>query len=112
MMKCPGMLMMGAEGTVLSLAKCLLTIWQWSARVQGKDICPPAPTVLNIGQLMTWDEAQTDVDNSLWFKAYSCALQRVGEAVCSRQWQWPKEKVRVFWEETGMELAASCMRWC
>ena len=34
-------LMMGAEGTALSLAKHLLTIWRWSVRVQGQDICPP-----------------------------------------------------------------------
>ena len=31
----------GAEGTALSLAKHLLTIWWWSIRVQGWDICPP-----------------------------------------------------------------------
>ena len=60
-------LMMGAEGVALSLAKHLLTIWQWSVRVQGWDNCPPAPTVLNIGQFMTWDEVQGDMDNSLWF---------------------------------------------
>ena len=63
------LLMMGAEGMALSLAKHLLAVWQWSIRVQGRDTCPPAPTVLNIGQFMTWDEVQGDVDNSLWFKA-------------------------------------------
>ena len=112
-------LMMGAEGVALSLAKRLLAIWQWSARVQGWDIYPPAPTVLNIGQFMMRDEVQGDMDNLLWFEAYSWALQRVGEAVCSRPWQWPKGKarevkvsplVRAFWEETGVELAASCTR--
>ena len=36
----------------LSLAKHLLTIWRWSLRVQGWDICPPTPTVLNIGQFI------------------------------------------------------------
>ena len=50
------LLMTGAKGMALSLAKCLLAIWQWSARVQGQDVCPPALTVLNIGQFMTWDE--------------------------------------------------------
>ena len=34
-------LTMGAEGTALSLAKCLLTIWQWSARVQGQMFACP-----------------------------------------------------------------------
>ena len=115
------LLMMGAKGTALSLAKNLLAIWQWSVRVQGWDICSPTPTVLNIGQFMTRDEVQRDVDNLLWFEAYSRALLRVGKAVCSWQWQWPKGKarkvavsplVRVFWEETGVELTASCTRLC
>ena len=113
--------MMGAEGAALLLAKCLLTIWWWSVRVQGQDICPPALTVLNIGQFMTRDKAQGNIDNSLWFKVYSCTLQRVREAMRGQRWQWPKEKaqevavsqlVRVFWEETGMELATSCTRLC
>ena len=83
-------LMLGAEGMALSLAKRLLAFWQWSVRVQGWDICPPTQTVLNIGQFMTWDEVQGDMDNSLWFEAYSHALQRVWEAMCSQQWQWSK----------------------
>ena len=115
------LLMVGTEGVALSLAKHLLAIWQWSIRVQGWDVCPPAPTVLNIGQFMTWEEVQGMVDNSLWFKAYSCTLQRVVEARHGQQWQWPKGKVwevgvsplvRVFWEETGVELATSCTRLC
>ena len=67
-------LMMGAEGVALSLAKHLLAIWRWNARVQGQDICPPALTVLNIGQFMMRDEVQGDVNNSLWFEAYFFAF--------------------------------------
>ena len=112
-------LTLGAKGTALSLVKCLLTIWWWSIRVQGWDICPPTLTVLNIGQFMMWDGVQGEVDNSLWFEVYSHALQRVREAIHSCQWQWPKGKawevavsplVRAFWEETGVEPAASCTR--
>ena len=112
-------LTVGAKGVALSLAKHLLTIWWWSIKVQGWDICPPALMVLNIGQFMMWEEVLEKVDDSLWFKVYSSALQRVGEAMCSRQWQWPKGKVwevgvsplvRAFWEETGIELAASCTK--
>ena len=115
------LLIMGAEGMALSLAKHLLAIWRWNARVQGWDVCPPALTVLNIGQFMMWDEVQGDVDNLLWFEAYSHTLQRVREAVHGRQWQWSKGKawevkvsplVRAFWEETGIELATSCTRLC
>ena len=75
-------LMVGAEGAALSLAKCLLAIWWWSIRVQGWDICPPTPMVLNIGQFIMQEEVQGKVDDSLWFEAYSRALQRVGEATC------------------------------
>ena len=56
--ECIAPLTLGAEGTALSLAKCLLTVWGWSLRVQGWDICPPTPTILNIGQFMMWDEVQ------------------------------------------------------
>ena len=76
-------LMSGAEGVALLLAKCLLSIWWWSIRMQGQDICPPTPTVLNIGQFMMRDKVQGKVDNPLRFEVYSRALQRVGEAVCS-----------------------------
>ena len=74
------LLMVGAEGTALPLAKRLLAIRRWSIKVQGQDICLPAPTALNIGQFMTWEEVLQNVDDSLWFAAYSCALQRVREA--------------------------------
>ena len=77
-------LMVGDEGVALSLAKHLLTIWWWSIKVQGQNICPPAPTVLNIGQFMMREEVLAKVDNSLWFEAYSHALQRVREAACGR----------------------------
>ena len=78
--KCVIPLTMGTEDTAVSLAKHLLAIWQWSIKVQGWDVCPPAPMALNIGQFMTREEVLENVDNSLWFEAYSHALQRVGEA--------------------------------
>ena len=85
-------LMLGAEDMALSLAKHLIAIWQWSLRVQGWDICLPTPTILNIGQFMTWDKVRGEVDNTLWFEVYSCTFQRVGEAIHSQRWQWPKGK--------------------
>ena len=90
--ECVTPLTLGTEGTALSLAKHLLAVWWWGLRVQGRDVCPPAPTVLNIGQFMTPDEVRGDVDNTLWLEVYSHALQRVGEAVCGQRWQWPKGK--------------------
>ena len=85
-------LTMGIEDATMSLAKCLLAIWWWSIKVQGQDIFPSARTALNIGQFMTQEEVWENVDNSLWFEAYSCTLQRVREAVCSRWWQWARGK--------------------
>ena len=114
-------LTVGTEDVAISLNKCLLTIWWWSIKVQGWDVCPPAPTALNIGQFMTHEEVLENVDNSLWFMAYSHALQRVREAACSRHWPWARGKVmdigvsplvRDFWEETGIDLAASCIKLC
>ena len=70
---------------------------------------------------MMQEEVLEKVDDSLWFEAYSHALQRVGEAAQDQQWQWPKGKarevgvsplVRAFCEETGVELTASCTRLC
>ena len=63
----------GAKGAALLLAKHLLTI-----RVQGQDICPLAPTVLNIRQFMMWDEVRGEVDNTLWFEVYFHTLQSGG----------------------------------
>ena len=70
---------------------------------------------------MMWEEVLGKVDDSLWFEAYSHALQRVREATHGQQWQWPKVMawevgvsplVRAFWEETGVKLTASCTRIC
>ena len=52
----------GVEGIALALAKCLLMLWRWSLCVQGKEACPPAPSIFNIGQFMTKDELGTHVD--------------------------------------------------
>ena len=114
-------LTVGTEGTALSLTKCLLVVWQWSIKVQGWDVCLPTPTALHIGQFMTREEVLEGVNDPLWFVAYSCALQWVGEAMHGWRWEWPVGKmpevgvsplVHAFWEETGVELATSCMKLC
>ena len=46
----------GAQGMALTLAKHLLVAWWWNIKVCREDDCPPAPTVLNIGQFMTDEE--------------------------------------------------------
>ena len=112
-------LTVGTEGTTLSLAKCLLTVWRWSVKVLGWDICPPIPTALNDGQFMTKEEVSEGIDEPLWFMAHSHALQQVGKAACRWKWEWLVGKtpevrvsplVHTFWEETGMDLTMACVK--
>ena len=46
----------GAEGVALSLAKHLIAAWWCNIKVHSEDDCPPAPSILNIGQLITDEE--------------------------------------------------------
>ena len=111
----------GAEGTALTLAKCLIVIWRWSQLVKGTDTCPPAPAIFNVGQFMTEKEVMEKVGELHWYIAYSCALQRVGEAVTSKKWAWlAKEGLEVqisplvlaFWRETGVDLMLASLKLC
>ena len=77
----------GAEGTARSLAKHLVTVWQWNIKVRGEGVCPPAPSTLNIGQFLTDEEAEGGMGEPHWFMAYSHPLQWVGEAACGRKWE-------------------------
>ena len=114
-------LMVGTEGAALSLAKCLLAVWRWSIKVLGQDVCLLAQTALNIRQFMTREEVSEGVDEPLWFVAYSCTLQQVGEVACGWKWEWPVGKtpevrvsplVHAFWEEMGMDLTVACIKLC
>ena len=89
--------------------------------VQGEDICPPIPTVLNIAQFMTKEEVAEGVGEPHWFVAYSCALQWVGEAARGWKWEWSAREalevkasplVHAFWEETGVDLTMACVKLC
>ena len=74
----------GAEGVAKALAKCLVAMWRWNIKVQGEGVCPPTPSVLNISQFLTDQEAERGVGEPHWFVAYSHTLQRVGEAAHGR----------------------------
>ena len=74
----------------LSLAKHLVAAWRWNIKVRCNDDCPPAPSVLNIGQFITDEEAAVGMGKPHWFMAYSHALQQVGEVACGRKWEWPR----------------------
>ena len=82
-------LMLGAEGVAFSLAKHLLLAWQWNIKVHSEDACPPALTILNIGQFMTDEEMAGGVGEPHWFVAYSHALQWVGKVAHGRNGNGP-----------------------
>ena len=70
---------------------------------------------------MTREEVLQGIDEPLWFASYSHALQWVDEAAHGRKWEWSVGKmpevrvsplVHAFWEETGVKLAAACVKLC
>ena len=111
----------GAEGAALSLAKHLVTAWLWNIKAHGEDDCPPALSVLNIGQFITDEEAAWGMEEPHWFMAYSRTLQLVGEAAHRRKWEWPRRKaleikasllVHALWCETNMDLMMASVKLC
>ena len=100
----------GAEGMALSLTKRLVAAWWWNLKVHGEDDCPPAPSVLSIGQFIIDEEVTEGVGEPHWFVAYSCALQWVGEVAHGRKWEWPRRdaleiKASPWYMLFGMRLA-------
>ena len=67
-------------GTVAAkeLAKCLISAWRWMAKVSTMPLCPPSPTMLNIGQFL--EGCPREGDRTPWLLAYAHALQHMGEA--------------------------------
>ena len=113
-------LMSGSEDTSKALAKHLVAAWRWNIKVQGEGVCPPTPTMLNIGQFLTDQETEGGWGEPHWFAAYSCALQRVGEAARGRKWDTQQESlevkasplVRAFWHETDVDLTMASIKHC
>ena len=69
--------------------------------VQGEGECPPALSVLSIGQLIMDEEVVRGMGEPHWFVAYSCALQQVGKVACGRKWEWPRRE--------ALEIKASAL---
>ena len=73
-------------------------------------LCPPAPTMLNIGQFLKG--CPREWDHTPWLLAYACALQSVGVATEGRMWHSSgvcftpqiSPLVNAFIGETGAEL--------
>ena len=113
-------LMSGAEGTAKALAKCLVATWRWNMKVQGEGVCPPTPTVLNIGQFLTDQETEGGWGELHWFVAYSHTFQRVSEAAHGRKWDAWRESLEIkasslvhaFCCETDVDLMIVSIKHC
>ena len=92
----------------------------WNVKVQGEDVCLPAPSILNIGQFLTDQEAEGGMGEPHWFVAYSCTLQRVGKVARRRKWEAQQEALEIkasplvhaFWCETDVDLTMASVKCC
>ena len=100
----------GGTAAAKELTKHLVSTWRWMAKVSTTSLCPPAPTMLNIGQFL--EGCPREGDCTPWLLAYAHALQCMDEAADGRTWCpsgvrfTPKISllVNTFIEETGAEL--------
>ena len=74
----------GGTAATKELTKHLVSVWRWMAKVSTLPLCPPAPTMLNIGQFL--EGCPKEEDHTPWLLAYAHALQHVGEAAEGRTW--------------------------
>ena len=65
----------GVEGMAKSLAKHLVAVWQWNIKVQGEGMCPPTPSILNVGQFLTDEEMEGawESHTGLWPTPVHCS---------------------------------------
>ena len=110
----------GTEGVAKALVKHLVAAWRWNIKVLGEGVCPSTPSVLNIGQFLTYQEAEGGMGEPHWFMAYSHALQRVGKAAHRRKWDTQRETLEIkasllvhaFWRETEVDLMMASIKRC
>ena len=77
----------GSDVATKGLMKRLMAAWKWVGLVLESPVCPPAPTVLNIGQFLNEDSTGHGWIQQEWLLAYACALQQMGEATYGRMWR-------------------------
>ena len=83
-------------------------------------MCPPTPSILNVGQFLTDEEVEGGMGEPHWFVAYSCMLQQVGEAACRRKWEVRREALEIkasplvhaFWHKTDVDLTMASVKHC
>ena len=64
----------GGTAATMELAKCLLSAWRWTAKVSTMPLCPPAPTMLNIGQFLEECPREGDSHPGFWPMPTPCTV--------------------------------------
>ena len=77
----------GGDAAALALAWWLMAAWRWAITISTSPICPPPPTVMDIGQLLDKDTTRHGWSVQQWLEAYAHRLQCVGEAVQGQHWR-------------------------
>ena len=83
-------------------------------------MCPPTPSVLNIGQFLTDEEVEVGMGEPHWLMAYSRTLQQVGKVACRRKWEVRREALEIkasslvgaFWCKTDIDLMMVSVKHC
>ena len=110
----------GSDAATKDLAKRLMAAWKWARAVSESPICPPAPTVLNIGQFLDEDSTGHGWSQQEWLLAYAHVLKYVGEATDRRMWK-PNRKcfmpqicmlLDAFLEATGAKVVEADVARC
>ena len=100
----------GGTAATRELAKCLISAWRWTAKVSTMPLCPPAPTMLNIGQFLKGHPEEGG--HTCWLLANAWTMQHMDEASEGRTWHSSGVHftlqisllVEAFIKETGTEL--------
>ena len=110
----------GSDATTKDLTRWLMAAWKWVGAVSESPICPPVPTILNIGQFLDEDLTGHGWSQQQWLLAYAHMLQCMGEAADGRTWR-PNVKrftpqisilVDAFLEVTNMEVVEADVAHC
>ena len=64
----------GGTAATMELAKCLLSAWRWMAKVSTMPLCPPAPTMLNIGQFLKGCPREGESHRGFWPMPAPCTV--------------------------------------
>ena len=77
----------GSDAATKELAWQLMAAWKWAGVVLESPICAPAPTILNIGQVLDEDLTGHGWSMQQWLLAYVRALQCMGEVANGKTWR-------------------------